>query len=40
MKTKSDSKPAYGHKYINTKVKSYEDRIDTDFCGKGIIKKM
>ena len=40
MKTKFDSEPVYGDKYINTKIKSYEDRIDTDFYGKGIPPKM
>ena len=39
MKTEFDSEPVYGDKYINTKIKSYEDRIDTDFYGKGISKK-
>ena len=38
MKTEFDSEPGYGDKYVNTKIKSYEDRIDTDFYGKGIPK--
>ena len=37
MRTKFDSKPVYGDKYINTK-NSYEDRIDTNFYGKGTPK--
>ena len=39
MKTEFDSEPVYGNKYINTKIKSYEDRIDTDSQDKGIPKK-
>ena len=39
MKTKFDNEPVYGDKYINTKIKSYEDRIDTDFYGKGTPQK-
>ena len=40
MTIKFDSEPAYGRKYINTKIKSYEDKIDTNFYGKEIPKKM
>ena len=34
MKTEFDSEPVYCDKYINTKIKSYKDRIDADFYGK------
>ena len=37
MKKEFDSEPVYGDKYINTK--SYKDRIDPDFYGKGIPRK-
>ena len=30
MKTEFDTEPGYGDKYVNTKIKSYEDRIDTE----------
>ena len=40
MKTKFDSELVCGDKYIYTKIKSYEDRIDTNFYGKEIPKKM
>ena len=39
MTTKFDSEPVCGDKYINTKIKSYEDRVDTNFYSKGIPKK-
>ena len=39
MTIKFDSEPAYGGKYIHTKIKSYEDKIDTNFYGKEITKK-
>ena len=40
MKTKFHSEPFYGDKYTNTEIASYEDRIDTDFYGIGIPKKI
>ena len=38
MKTKFDSEPVYGDndKYIKTKIKSYGDKINTNFQGKKI----
>ena len=39
MKTEFDSEPVYGDKHINTKIRSYKDRIETDFYGKGIPRK-
>ena len=39
MKIEFNSGPVYGDKYINTKIKSYKDIIDTDFYGKGIPRK-
>ena len=41
MNIKFDSKPIYGDndKYINTKIKMYEDRVNTNFQGKKIPKE-
>ena len=41
MKTKFDSEPVYGdnYKYIKTKIKSYGDKINTNFQGKKKKKK-
>ena len=41
MNIKFDSKPAYGDidKNINAKIKSYEDKINTNFQGKKIPKE-
>ena len=41
MKTKFDSEPVYGDndKYIKTKIKSYGDKINTNFQGKKIPKE-
>ena len=39
MGIKSDSEPVYGDKYIKTKIKSYESRINTSFQGKNIPKE-
>ena len=36
MKIEFDSEPVYGDKCINTKIRSYKDRIDADVYGKGI----
>ena len=37
-----DSDPVYGDndKYIKTKIKMYEDRVNTNFQGKKVPKKM
>ena len=39
---KFDSEPAYGDndKYIKTKIKSYGDKINTNFQGKKVPQKM
>ena len=39
---KFDSEPVYGDndKYIKTKIKLYEDRLNTNFRGKKAPKKM
>ena len=39
MNIEFDSEPVHGDKYINTKIRSYKDRVDTDFYGKGIPRK-
>ena len=41
MKTKSDSEPVCGDndKYLKTKIKSYGDKINTNFYGKKIPKE-
>ena len=41
MNTKFDREPIYGDndKYIKAKIKSYGDKIDTDFRGKKIPKE-
>ena len=41
MNIKFDSKPVYGDcdKYIKTKIKSYGDKINTNFQGKKIPKE-
>ena len=38
MNTEFDSEPVYGgnDKYINTKIKMYEDRVNTNFQGKMV----
>ena len=42
MNKKFDSEPVYGDndKYIKTKIKSYGDKINTNFQGKKYQKKM
>ena len=42
MNIKFDSEPVYGDndKYIKTKIKSYEDKISTNFPCKNIPKKI
>ena len=42
MSTDFDSKPTYrdDHKYIKTKIKTYEDSIITNFCNKKGYKKI
>ena len=39
--TKFDSEPVYGDndKYIKTKIKMYEDRVNTNFQGKKVPKE-
>ena len=41
MKLEFDSKPVYGDnvKYIKTKIKIYEDRVNTNFRGKKVPKE-
>ena len=41
MNIKSDSEPAYGYndKYTKTKIKTYRDKVNTDFHGKKIPKE-
>ena len=41
MNIKFDSEPVYGDndKYIKTKIKSYEDKINTNFQGKKVPKE-
>ena len=39
MKIEVDSETVSGDKYIDTKIRSYKDKIDTGFYGKGIPKK-
>ena len=38
MKIKFESEPVYGdnHKYIKTKIKIYEDKVNTNFQGKKV----
>ena len=42
MNTEFDSEPIYGdnNKYIKTKIKTYEDRVNTNFQGKKKQNKM
>ena len=42
MKIELDSETIYGNndKYINTKIKMYEDRVNINFPGKKCLKKM
>ena len=42
MNIEFDSEPVYGDgdKYIKTKIKMYEDRVNTNFQGKKVPKKM
>ena len=42
MNIEFDSEPVYGDrdKYIKTKIKMYEDRVNTSFRGKNVPKKM
>ena len=42
MNIEFDSEPVYGdnNKYIKTKTKSYEDKVNTNFQGIGCLKKM
>ena len=39
MNIKFDSEPIYGNndKYIKTKIKMYEDRVNTNFQGKEVL---
>ena len=41
MKVKFDIEPVYGDndKYINTKIKIYEDKVNTNFQGKKLPKE-
>ena len=41
MNIEFDSKPVYGDndKYINTKIKMYEDKVNTNFQGKEVPKE-
>ena len=41
MNIEFDSEPVYGDndKYIKTKIKMYEDRVNTNFQGKKVPKK-
>ena len=41
MNIKFDSEPVYGdnYKYIKTKIKSYGDKINTNFLGKKNTKR-
>ena len=41
MNTEFDSEPGYGdnNKYIKTKIKMYEDRVNTNFQGKKVPKE-
>ena len=41
MDIKFDSEPVYGgnEKYINTKIKIYKDKVNTDFQGKKVRKE-
>ena len=39
MNIKFDSEPVYDDKYIKTKIKSYEGRINTNFQGKKVPKE-
>ena len=41
MNINFDSGPVYGHndKHIKTKIKMYEDRVNTNFQGKKVPKK-
>ena len=41
MNIESDSEPVYGdyYKYIQTKIKTYEDRVNTNFQGKKVPKE-
>ena len=36
---KFDSKPVWGDKYIGTRIKSYGDKVDTNFQGKKVPKE-
>ena len=38
MKMKFESEPVYGdnHKYIKTKIKIYENKVNTNFQGKKV----
>ena len=42
MNIEFDSEPVYGDndKYIKTKIKMYEDTVNTNFQGKMCLKKM
>ena len=41
MITEFDSEPVYGDddKYVKTKIKSYEDKVNTNFQGKRVSKQ-
>ena len=41
LKIRSDSEPIYGDngKYLKTKIKTYEDKINTNFQGKTLQKQ-
>ena len=34
-----DSKPVYNEKYLKAKIKSYKEKINTNFCNNKIPKK-
>ena len=42
MNIEFDREPVYGEndKYIKTKIKTYEDKVNTNFQGKKVPKKM
>ena len=39
MKKGFDSEPAYNEKYTKTKIKSYDGKINTNFCGDKVLKE-
>ena len=39
MKNKFDSEPVYNDKYIKTKIKSYEGKMNTNFHGNKVLRE-